>query len=496
MTTALLISPEASLKADARDKDCEYDVFVNYHESDEKWVYDHLKLRLNQAEIRFSDKNDFRLGVPKLDEMGRCIAESRWTLLVLTRAYLASNWDDYFSLMCQARGLDEKKWRTIVLTVESGLKLPPSLEVLCGIDLSRDLEDEMEWARLIRGVGGEVSDQEPIAQGPLRQGGAFALRKGLDALLDLLASPEILRTVAEFQHDFRTCCEQIDILGDYKALHDQLHVLQFQCFNNVAFAALGFPDGPGTYEMLGDARLMLEQIVGQSTTIAARGKVAPQSWVNKLAAVQQMLSKAHDDLDPAPLATIISQLVRILAIDPSKINDRLNQTASILRLPQLGQALQAIRNVMNGPELDPEKVGLFDSGIKALTQLGVGLAAAIGEHNRWQEFDTELRLLENALKEDEDYDASWDWANLGGTMGPLYAGPEDWAGKLRSDAAALTQALEAKNGKRIRHKFRDFRAKAGIRFYEIDRDLLRHCEDLRMVGQPLCTLMEFTECAP
>jgi len=492
MATTTLTSTEAVPEAVSGKDEYEFDVFVNYHDSDEQWVYDHLKQRLNQADVRFSDRYDFRVGPPKLQEMARCIKESRWTVLILTRAYLASSWNDCFTTMSQTLGVEQEKWRTIVVRVEEDLQLPPSLEMLCGIDLSRDPHDEMEWDRLIRGVGGTAPERESIAQSPIRRGGVHAVRKGLDALIDLLASPEICEAVSKFQNDFQTCCEQIEILSDYKALHDQLHVLQFQCFTNIAMAAPGFPDGPGCYQMMSDALHQLDRIVSHSRAIADRGKVASQSWIGQLATLQGLLSRVHEEFDPAPLATILPQLGRILQKDPSKINNRLNQTASALRLPHLEMALSKIRGVMDGPTLDPEKVSIFDAGLKALVHLGGELAAAVDEHNRWQELDDELRYIEGELKDESaGYDLASDWSSLVERMGGLYAVPDEWGVKLQADAAALTSALEARNARLIRYKFADFRAKAGIRFYEIDAALLRHCGELRMVTQPLFTLMEF-----
>src|SRR5262245_33296390 len=79
----------------ASHDDFEYDAFVDYHESDDGWVQDHLILRLNRSDIRCADRNDFRLGPPKLTEMERCIGESRWTVLVITRQYLESSWNEH-----------------------------------------------------------------------------------------------------------------------------------------------------------------------------------------------------------------------------------------------------------------------------------------------------------------------------------------------------------------------------------------------------------------
>jgi len=58
-------------------------------------------------------------------------------------------------------------------------------------------------------------------------GKCAAGRAGLQALGDLIGrSPQMRAALFAFRADFQAACTQVDVLGDYKDLHDLLHRLQ------------------------------------------------------------------------------------------------------------------------------------------------------------------------------------------------------------------------------------------------------------------------------
>jgi len=57
--------------------------------------------------------------------------------------------------------------------------------------------------------------------------------RGLSALTGLMYVPQVRTTVAVFYTDFMAATEQINVLGDYKDVHDNLHQLQFLCYNSI-----------------------------------------------------------------------------------------------------------------------------------------------------------------------------------------------------------------------------------------------------------------------
>jgi hypothetical protein len=59
-----------------------------------------------------------------------------------------------------------------------------------------------------------------------------------------------------------------------------------------------------------------------------------------------------------------------------------------------------------------------------------------------------------------------------------------------SEADRLDTALASSDPVKIRHFFRRFRRQMGDRFYRVDIDLKRLCDDLRKVGEPLSSLLQ------
>jgi hypothetical protein len=73
----------------------EFDVFISYSSRDKQWVRNDLLNRIESAGLRvFIDFRDFRRGAPSIKEMERAVTMCRRTILVLTPAYLESEWCD------------------------------------------------------------------------------------------------------------------------------------------------------------------------------------------------------------------------------------------------------------------------------------------------------------------------------------------------------------------------------------------------------------------
>ena len=73
---------------------------------------------------------------------------------------------------------------------------------------------------------------------------------------------------------------------------------------------------------------------------------------------------------------------------------------------------------------------------------------------------------------------------------PLYAdSPQEWTGAFKRDSDRLDDAISTENPGRVRRAFRRYRRQADVRFYQVDLDLKRLCEDLRRVGEPLSIVM-------
>jgi hypothetical protein len=93
-----------------------HDVFVSYRrlEPDRSWVRRRFVPALRAAALRvFLDDDDFRLGEPLIEGMTRGVEVSRYTVAVLSQAYLDSTFTEVESLMAEHLGLENAEARLI-----------------------------------------------------------------------------------------------------------------------------------------------------------------------------------------------------------------------------------------------------------------------------------------------------------------------------------------------------------------------------------------------
>ena len=127
-----------------------YDVFVSYAEADRGWVWDTLLPRLEKAGLCvILDDRDFEPGAPRVTEQERAALQGRKTLLVLSPAYLASEWAEFENILVQTLDPAARKRRLIPV-----LRAPcrPNLRIrpLVSVDLTAD--NDVQWQRLLKAL--------------------------------------------------------------------------------------------------------------------------------------------------------------------------------------------------------------------------------------------------------------------------------------------------------------------------------------------------------
>jgi len=324
-----------------------------------------------------------------------------------------------------------------------------------------------------------------------------AVGQGLVALKELMQRSADVRTaVTAFQTDFQAAEEQLILMADYKSLHDLLHRLQFHCYNGVVQAATRFPDDEMALSNLADYQLELEGILTELKTVAGRPALPKQEtvWIVELNAADDELKSVLDTLDDKQLKKVIWRMNRVLANQPARINSRLNQAARTLRLPALTQALTQVCANLTSLDLDPEKVGQFQTGVEALSQLDQQLAALVDDHDRLQEVEVELRRIEASLEADLT-ELEMSWPDLKAKVEPLSGAgsTEEWVVAFQTEGKNLDEALAANNPPKVKRAFRSYRRRAGDRCYRVDVNLKDMCERLRSVAGPLASVLRMIE---
>lgn len=131
-----------------------YDVFLSYRnmEPDRAWVRKALFPRLNDAGLTVCiDFRDFRLGAPAVTEMERGVVQSRYTLAVLTPAYLTGPFVEFENVIAQHLGLERSEQRLLIILREP---CEPSLRLRHKLWLEMMSEEDFEanLPRLVEAV--------------------------------------------------------------------------------------------------------------------------------------------------------------------------------------------------------------------------------------------------------------------------------------------------------------------------------------------------------
>lgn len=322
-----------------------------------------------------------------------------------------------------------------------------------------------------------------------------SVRSGLYALTELMAVPQVRAAVFAFRTDFQAVCEQIDVLVNYKDLHDLLHTLEFQCYGGIVQEAKRFPDDETALDILMDHKLTLQQIVTDIQEIALRGTLAKNEllWLKDLVQATEELHSGIENLDTRQIKRAVWLINRVLAIQPSRINTSLNIAARVLRLPALVKALTCVRDNLAHCELDPDKASQFKDGVEALASLEYSLTILVHSHNDWQELDLALRRIEANIEQDI-FELELSWLDLKAMAESLYSSSTDeWALMFQQDSENLDSAIASKNPVKVKRYFRSYRRRAGDRFFRVDMDLKRLCGNLRIVGEPLVSVLRLIE---
>ena len=145
-----------------------YDVFISYSHDDEEWVTGTLLPRLEEAGLRVCiDYRDFVPGKSALLNMQDAALNSRHTLLVLTPAWVASQWTLLEGLMTRTDDPAGLRLRTVPLRLEL-CDLPPFIAMLTWVDFTRSDRLDIAWTQLLTALGAPPVQEAP--EEPTRAG--------------------------------------------------------------------------------------------------------------------------------------------------------------------------------------------------------------------------------------------------------------------------------------------------------------------------------------
>ena len=129
-----------------------YDIFVSYSHRDYDWVHTWLVPHLRDADLSVCiDDEAFDIGIPTLVNIENAVKVSRHILLVLTPAWVASQWTNFESILSQTEDPIGLRQRTLPLLREQ-CEIPPRIAILTYANLTGRRENTIELGKVIRAV--------------------------------------------------------------------------------------------------------------------------------------------------------------------------------------------------------------------------------------------------------------------------------------------------------------------------------------------------------
>lgn len=129
-----------------------YDIFLSYALVDGDFALGWLLPRLRDAGVTVAvDIDDFRPGAPVLEEVERCVETSRYTVAVVTAAWVDDHWTTFEILLRQDADVDQGLHRLIPLLLEA-CDLPRRLAALQMVDMLDAGARDRQLARVVKMV--------------------------------------------------------------------------------------------------------------------------------------------------------------------------------------------------------------------------------------------------------------------------------------------------------------------------------------------------------
>lgn len=180
--------------------DRRYDVFISYSHLDADWVWKYLLPRLESAGLHVCiDRRDFEIGTPSLVNMERAVDYSRHTLMVLTPAWVESEWTDFESLLGGTHDPAGRRRKLFPILLEA-CEPPSRIEMLTWADFTQPDAHVDQFERLLSQLRDSVEPASPPAEntspfiaGPpiIHPRRFFGREKEIKRILGLLRQPPL-----------------------------------------------------------------------------------------------------------------------------------------------------------------------------------------------------------------------------------------------------------------------------------------------------------------
>jgi hypothetical protein len=360
--------------------------------------------------------------------------------------------------------------------------------------LRRVIEARPKRVDLIAAV--ERDCPEALLPGPDAKATASAVAAGLDVVKAKLDNPAVRNLVAPHRDELVQLMEGIDVLANYKRLHDYLQTIQLthQLQMVSDMQRLRSDEIAGTTL---DAHVFdLNEICRKALAAAkalpdtAAVQAAELRWIDKLKSVIDQIQRAVDSLDDRGGARALRTLRLLIRPESYRINSLLSAAADRLPLERL---ISTVADVAKATAADGAATAELRAGLQSLQNMLPQLKGRVAEHNQWQDIEKEFILTDEFTDQgtpDSIQDFQDAWPAMRQSVAAL-AGTEPeapWAVKSQALATTVDANLSG-NIDKARTGFTVFRRTVQFHFFDVDRALRNQCEAVLAIRVPLKSLL-------
>lgn len=290
--------------------------------------------------------------------------------------------------------------------------------------------------------------------------------------------------------------KDINVLFNYKTLHDCLHDIQVKLYNGIYVAANQLPDIQAEAELYAyidelddicrDARAAAECLPDDA---AVRDQET--DWVTALesavAELEASLQHPDDRLFRKPLLCIKATLRG----EPKRINRLLTIVARKLPLHELATTIERVIEETGAEASRPRQLS---ESLDSIRRLSSRLGEKVQEHKDWQDVEKNLWEAEDCLAQKTrdsivNFAIVWDLIKEGVRPLAAKARDEGWAKTSAIHVASIDQRLES-DRRTVTAAFGEFCKNIRNHFSRVDKSLRSLCSDITNIREPLRLLVE------
>jgi len=382
--------------------DYPYDVFVSYSHADAAdWVRQWLVPQLRHAGLKVCvDYDTFDAGIYPYLNMQNAVAHSRRTVVVMTPAWVSSEWTSFEGLTSLSLDPISIGQRTVPVLLQA-CDPPRFLSNLTYLDFTSPDRLTEQLKRLLDALQGRrrlpdadaprrhdsartaseprpdpVPPPDPTAHlpsapppwhaTPLGQLANESVDRAMGSLFELLRTPSSQIALEGILVNLTSVREHLSGAANHKKLHDLLHELEVQSFTPLLRISRRPLDDDAVDETLIPAHVAMESVVDELRSVLEGGAASASDarWINGLIRAEALLSEAREEMSDTKLASVVSELRSTLSRVPARINQAMVTEARGVRLAVLEERLGPIIRVTEhvgrptlGREIAQERAG-------------------------------------------------------------------------------------------------------------------------------------------